>query len=177
MKTRNKLIASAALLAVLTAPASARFDGDEGGASAYPRFTKERNNIGQFRSASYYLINRPFQQRWCAFEVRPNSGGVQPSPVPETESHDSPKQSSKERVMKTLAVLATLAAAAFVTSAAAQTSGNHREMMASMKAQHPETFASCQALAVRRGYNDNDRESDGVALMHFIHGCIMGQQR
>lgn len=39
---KTKLIITAALLAILTAPASARFDGDEGGASAYPKFTKER---------------------------------------------------------------------------------------------------------------------------------------
>ena len=36
---------------------AARFDGDEGGISAYPRFTKERTQMaGQ-------LVNRPHQQR------------------------------------------------------------------------------------------------------------------
>jgi hypothetical protein len=41
---KTKLIITATLLAILTAPASARFDGDEGGASAYPKFTKERGS-------------------------------------------------------------------------------------------------------------------------------------
>jgi hypothetical protein len=42
---KTKLIITATLLAILTAPASARFDGDEGGASAYPKFTKERSGV------------------------------------------------------------------------------------------------------------------------------------
>jgi hypothetical protein len=57
MNIKTKLIISAALVALLSAPASARFDGDEGGISAYPRFTKERTQMaGQ-------LVNRPHQQR------------------------------------------------------------------------------------------------------------------
>jgi hypothetical protein len=63
MKTNIKLIISAALLAALMAPASARFDGDEGGASAYPRFRYDRNVSTDRRGASDLLINRPFQQR------------------------------------------------------------------------------------------------------------------
>ena len=59
MNIKTKLIISAALVALLSAPASARIDGDEGGASAYPRFTKERSHM----SVSGHLINRPFQQR------------------------------------------------------------------------------------------------------------------
>jgi hypothetical protein len=59
MNIKTKLIISAALVALLSAPASARFDGDEGGASAYPRFTKDRSHM----SVSGHLINRPFQQR------------------------------------------------------------------------------------------------------------------
>ena len=63
MNTRTKLIVSTALLALLTAPASARIDGDEGGASAYPRFKNERRQMSEFRFPSHYLINRPFHQR------------------------------------------------------------------------------------------------------------------
>jgi hypothetical protein len=56
----TKLIISAALVALLSAPASARLDADEGGLSAYPRFTKsERTQMSQ----AGHLINRPFQQR------------------------------------------------------------------------------------------------------------------
>ena len=59
MNIKTKLIISAALVALLSAPASARTDSDEGGISAYPRFTKERTHM----SVSGHLINRPFQQR------------------------------------------------------------------------------------------------------------------
>jgi hypothetical protein len=59
MKTKTTLIVSIALAGILTAPASARIEGDEGGASAYPRFRSERS----FVAPSHYLINRPFQQR------------------------------------------------------------------------------------------------------------------
>ena len=55
MNLKTKLILSAALVALLSAPASARFDGDEGGASAYPRFTKERAH-----TQMGHLVNRPF---------------------------------------------------------------------------------------------------------------------
>ena len=58
MTIKTKLILSAALVALLSAPASARFDGDEGLASAYPRFTKERTQM----SHSGHLVNRPFQR-------------------------------------------------------------------------------------------------------------------
>ncbi len=65
MNIKTKLILSAALVALLSAPASARIDGDEGGASAYPRFTKERTQMvsSGFVGASGHLINRPFHQR------------------------------------------------------------------------------------------------------------------
>ena len=63
MNTKIALIASAALLALLTAPASARIDGDEGGASAYPRFKSERSWSREFRYSSHELVNRPFHQR------------------------------------------------------------------------------------------------------------------
>ena len=58
MNIKTKLIISAALVALLSAPASARFDGDEGNASAYPRFTKDRTHM----SFSGPLVNRPFQR-------------------------------------------------------------------------------------------------------------------
>lgn len=63
MQTRTKLIILAPLLTMLAAPASARVDGDEGGASAHPRFGKERRQTSDFHFPSYDLINRPFQQR------------------------------------------------------------------------------------------------------------------
>jgi len=59
MNIKTKLIISAALVALLSAPASARFDGDEGGASAYPRFSKERTQM----SFTGPLVNRPAQWR------------------------------------------------------------------------------------------------------------------
>jgi hypothetical protein len=65
MNTNTKLIISAALLALLTAPASARIDGDDGGASAFPRF-KDRTHmtqVGGTQSPSSHLVNRPFHQR------------------------------------------------------------------------------------------------------------------
>ena len=42
MNIKTKLILAATAVALLSAPASARFDGDDGGASAYPRFGSER---------------------------------------------------------------------------------------------------------------------------------------
>jgi hypothetical protein len=62
MSTITKVIASVAVLSALAAaPASARIDGDEGGASAYPRFKSERSLTTE--SPSWHVINRPFQQR------------------------------------------------------------------------------------------------------------------
>ena len=65
MNVKTKLIISAALVALLSAPASARFDGDEGVASAYPQFAKERIQMTSsgFVSPSGHLVNRPFHQR------------------------------------------------------------------------------------------------------------------
>jgi hypothetical protein len=42
MNIKTKLILATTAVALLAAPASARFDGDEGAASAYPRFNGER---------------------------------------------------------------------------------------------------------------------------------------
>jgi hypothetical protein len=61
MNIKTKLILSAAFVALLSAPAAARFDGNDGGASAYPRFTKER---AQPNSKSYhdFLLSRPYMR-------------------------------------------------------------------------------------------------------------------
>jgi hypothetical protein len=80
--------------------------------------------------------------------------------------------------MRTIAVLiAALVTVSFVAPADAQMSSNTRDRMTAMRAQNPTGYASCHALAVQRGYNDVDQENDASALMHFISGCIMGQQR
>ena len=63
MNIKIALITSAALFALLTAPASARIDGDEGGLSAYPRFSNERSWWSETRQQSDILINRPSHQR------------------------------------------------------------------------------------------------------------------
>jgi hypothetical protein len=64
MNIKTKLIISAALVALLSAPASARII-DDGGASAYPRFKNERTQMtgSGFVSPSNHLVNRPFHQR------------------------------------------------------------------------------------------------------------------
>ena len=62
MNIKIALITSAALFALLTAPASARIDGDEGGASAYPRFSSERNWWNDSHQSDI-LVNRPSHQR------------------------------------------------------------------------------------------------------------------
>ena len=54
MNTITKTIASLAVLSALAAPASARFDSDEGGLSAYARFGSQQN----VQSADV-LVNRP----------------------------------------------------------------------------------------------------------------------
>ncbi|HZO45425.1 MAG TPA: hypothetical protein VFB68_06000 [Xanthobacteraceae bacterium] len=58
MNIKTKLILATTAVALLSAPASARFDGDEGGASAYPRFGNERMDTpnGASAYASGYAI-------------------------------------------------------------------------------------------------------------------------
>jgi hypothetical protein len=56
MTTIAKVIASLAFLSVLAAPASARFDEDEGGLSAYARF----GSAHKVQSADI-LVNRPIR--------------------------------------------------------------------------------------------------------------------
>ena len=58
---------------------------------------------------------------------------------------------------------------------------NWRDMMNDMKARYGQTFEQCQALATSRGYRlgvgGGDDDGESRALMMFIEGCIMGQQR
>lgn len=60
MNIKTKLIISAAFVALLSAPASARIV-DDGGASAYPRFKNEPTQMtgSGFVNSSGRFINRP----------------------------------------------------------------------------------------------------------------------
>jgi hypothetical protein len=53
MNIKTKLILATAAVALFTAPASARFDGDEGVASAYPRFGSEARTYPSGAAAAY----------------------------------------------------------------------------------------------------------------------------
>jgi hypothetical protein len=64
MNIKTKLILATTALALLSAPASARFDGDEGGASAYPRFGSERAYTPN--AASAYASDYAIQPRYSA---------------------------------------------------------------------------------------------------------------
>lgn len=79
--------------------------------------------------------------------------------------------------MKSVLVLSAALITVFVTTAAAQVQTNARERMAQMRAQNPTTFDNCRSIAVQRGYSVRDEDGDVMALMHFISGCLMGQQR
>ena len=70
-----------------------------------------------------------------------------------------------------------LAAVSIASTALAQPQRNVRDTMNDMKAKYGQTFEQCQALATSRGYRLNDDEADARAVMMFIEGCIMGQQR
>ena len=70
MNIKTKLVISAALLAVLSAPASARIDGDDSAASAYADYNR-RPSYTPDAAASYasgYTVqprhNVQRQQRW-----------------------------------------------------------------------------------------------------------------
>jgi hypothetical protein len=56
MNLKTKLILATTAVALLTAPASARFDGDEGGASAYPQFGREHTTDAASAYASGYVV-------------------------------------------------------------------------------------------------------------------------
>jgi len=62
MTIKTKLIISAAFVALLTAPAAARIEGDEGGLSAYPRFKKESPQMTDSAWHGHF-VNRPNRQR------------------------------------------------------------------------------------------------------------------
>ena len=62
MNIKTKLILATTAVALLSAPASARFDGDEGGASAYPRFGSERTYTPD--AASAYASGYAIQPRY-----------------------------------------------------------------------------------------------------------------
>ena len=65
MNIKTKLILATTAVALFTAPASARFDGDEGVASAYPRFGSEAStytsNMYTSNAASAYASGYVFQ--------------------------------------------------------------------------------------------------------------------
>ena len=77
-------------------------------------------------------------------------------------------------------VIAVLLAVSIGSVANAQ-QRNWRDMMNDMKARYGQTFEQCQALATSRGYRlgvgGGDDDGESRALMMFIEGCIMGQQR
>jgi hypothetical protein len=56
MHIKTKLILATTAVALLTAPASARFDGDEGVASAYPQFGHSHNTNAASAYASGYIV-------------------------------------------------------------------------------------------------------------------------
>jgi uncharacterized membrane protein len=51
MNIKTKIILAATAIALVSAPASARIEGDEGGASAYARFGNERSYRADAASA------------------------------------------------------------------------------------------------------------------------------
>ena len=56
MNLKTKLILATAALALFTAPASARFTGDEGGPSAYPNFGRAYTENAASAYASGYIV-------------------------------------------------------------------------------------------------------------------------
>lgn len=61
MHIKTKLILAATAVALLSAPASARIEGDEGGASAFARFSSER--APRVDAASTYASGHTVQPR------------------------------------------------------------------------------------------------------------------
>lgn len=62
MTIKTKLILAAALAALLSAPASARIEGDEGGSTAYPLRHPDRMQMTHGHMAPGHFVNRP--QHW-----------------------------------------------------------------------------------------------------------------
>ncbi|MBX9777344.1 MAG: hypothetical protein K2Y71_23450 [Xanthobacteraceae bacterium] len=56
MNLKTKLILATAAVALFAAPASARFDGDEGAASAYPQFGRAQLPNAASAYASGYVV-------------------------------------------------------------------------------------------------------------------------
>ena len=70
MNIKTKLILATTAVALLTAPASARFDSDEGGASAYPQFGREHTtNAAAANAAAAYA---------SGYVVQPGNGVHRP---------------------------------------------------------------------------------------------------
>jgi hypothetical protein len=67
MNIKTKLILATTAVALLSAPASARFDRDEGAASAYPRFGNEGQAYTPDAAAAYA----------SGYVFQPGSNGVQ----------------------------------------------------------------------------------------------------
>jgi mannose/cellobiose epimerase-like protein (N-acyl-D-glucosamine 2-epimerase family) len=81
--------------------------------------------------------------------------------------------------MKALAIATATFVALGIASAAHAQQRSARDMMNDMKAKYGQTFDQCQTLAASRGYRFQEagEGSDNRAVMMFIEGCIMGQQR
>lgn len=79
--------------------------------------------------------------------------------------------------MRALIISMTAVATVSIAGTALAQQQSVRDMMNDMKARHGQTFEQCQALATSRGYRIDDNEVEGRAVMMFIEGCIMGQQR
>jgi hypothetical protein len=75
-----------------------------------------------------------------------------------------------------IVAIAALATVSIASTALAQ-QRSVRDMANDMKAKHGPTFDQCQNLAASRGYRMGDDEFEGRAVLMFIEGCIMGQQR
>jgi len=59
MNIKTKLILATTAVALFTAPASARFDGDDGVASAYPRFGSEASAYTSGAASAYAYAFQP----------------------------------------------------------------------------------------------------------------------
>ncbi len=80
--------------------------------------------------------------------------------------------------MKTLGIaIVALVTIGLVGPSLAQMSSTTRSQLSQMRTKDPVGFNACQALAFQRGYSGTDNEKDGLGLMNFINGCLMGRQR
>jgi hypothetical protein len=83
----------------------------------------------------------------------------------------------RRHVMRALIISMTAVAAVSIAGSAFAQQRSVRDMMNDLRARHGQTFEQCQALATSRGYRIGDNEIEARAVMMFIEGCIMGQQR